>query len=68
MKKKKLGFQGVEEAQKKEYGKRWIAGKLCSPPSKKEYLVRLPQIQEILFSQKAEASFKVMLYNKFPSA
>jgi len=60
---KKFGFDGWKEI--KDYGKRWIAEIVFS--SFKRVLGEALHSKKFL-SQKAEASFKVMLYNRFLSA
>jgi hypothetical protein len=59
---KKLGLQGWKKL--KDYGKRWIAEIVFS--SFKMVLGEALRSKRFL-CQKVEASFKVMLYNKFLS-
>lgn len=59
---KKLGLEGWKKV--KDYGKRWIAEIIFS--SFKRVLGKALHSKKFL-CQKAEASFKVMLYNKFMS-
>ena len=60
---KKLGLEGWKKA--KDYGKRWIVEIVFS--SFKRVLGEMPRSRKFL-CQKAEASLKVMLYNRFLSA
>lgn len=60
---KKLGLEGWKKA--KDYGKRWIVEIVFS--SFKRVLGEMLRSRKFL-CQKAEASLKVMLYNKFMSA
>ncbi len=60
---KKLGLDGWKKA--KDYGKRWIVEIVFS--SFKRVFGDALRLNKFL-CQKAEASFKVMLYNKFMSS